>query len=720
MPDPSKKSAKKTAKQLRDGTKKAVTLGRRAAAAVPGSVLTSPVMRPVWLYLVVLGYVCVWWLTGLRTTAALIHVPVCVALLLFGAGWVQFRTYLSRRSARVGILWASAWLVYALAWPGVDAVAYGWVTMLVLSAAYRQHHDPGVPGEITPDELDLDESDDDMDALAEKWTASVATKVVPGSVLTPDGREQYANRYVLQLDPDHPDVTLANLPDKLGKVGHVTRIDPHRITVEPRRVPGEEFDPTVGVLRRVTRDVTAGRTYEGPVVENGRIVLGPHIDGHGDVSVRLLDQGAGRCWSCLIIGETGSGKSRCEETISIGAVCEPLVNPAIVVYIDPQEGGSSQALWDHSAKAVSMNGAAELLMSVKTLSGYRQQKRKKLASAGHKGLNGFWAGPCTCKATDAEKLAAMKRPWDHSPDCWYAPWVVVVIDEVHNVTKDAECRAILESGSREDSKNGIAYVCVTQSANLEEGIKSPALRDNLAAGNTIGMRTLATSIKRQLGLPIEPSTLPAPGGMVMQQKRPEDRPVPSMLVCPINPENTKESWADRWLEHYGTLVLPPDELAIVGEDWLMGKAIEDGPDLDGMTAEQIRDFLERDVRERVLGERQADNGNKTATTAASGPTRVTVDEQPATGTRDAMKERVANVVRSAGEVFRTADVAVTLDIAPQYAAALLRDLETEGHVRRVKKGHWQRVERQDLLDLDPDALEDIDLTDLLSTSGSAT
>ncbi|KAA2248681.1 hypothetical protein F0L68_39720 [Solihabitans fulvus] len=390
--------------------------------------------------------------------AALLTGLACTATGTAGYRMLRRREKLLQSWALWSTLLATAtsvWMVVAV----LTGVTWGSLA-LALAADYafgarwwaRHRHPapvaPTVPAHGEPAAAPVEVDESQIAIYPRRWADYVGGKgcLLDGSHLTGGTPFEHGIEYALRLHRGKHDLdmVLSNLSKIATGLGHPAS-----------QLIAEEFtgsdDPALARLRVVLASpVKQDVFFREPQFADGSIVLGPYADGVGSALWRLYTEDS--MWGGMVIGGTGSGKSRLLEVIGLVAMFTGLT---YVIHVDGQDGASCPQLWKHAHEHYGSDEVGDVLTRLTAMQHHRQRNRP----AGDPGFT-------------------------PSPDY---PGILVIVDEAHVViTKETVMRwAAL---AREARKVGLAIVMGDQDGSLETFIKS-VLRGSLRAGNAVGLKT---------------------------------------------------------------------------------------------------------------------------------------------------------------------------------------------------------------------------------------
>lgn len=384
--------------------------------------------------------------------AAVVTGLACATAGAAGAVWARRRQHvLAEWTMWSGLLTAatSVWMVTAvisgITWAGLALALAGDYAFGARWWAAHRHPEAVEPDPANePAPVEVDES---LLALyPRRWADYLggANCVLAGSQLVSGEPFCHGVEYVLRLHPGKQDLDMVR--STMSKIATGLGHPQTKLTVDSY---GD--NPALARFRVVTASPVRDAVYfQGPRFDDGTIVLGPYIDGIDNAVWRLYTENS--IWGGMIVGGTGSGKSRLIDVIALTALH---TGTTYLVHVDGQDGMSCPQLWEHAQERYGADDADYALRRLIAMQQYRQRHRR---GGGH----GFNPSPQT-------------------------PGILVIVDEAHVViTKDnAEKWAKL---AREARKVGIAVIMADQDGSLET-FKKSVLRGSLRAGNAVGLRT---------------------------------------------------------------------------------------------------------------------------------------------------------------------------------------------------------------------------------------
>jgi hypothetical protein len=347
--------------------------------------------------------------------------------------------------------WALTLVISSGAWCAVvGVVGWSWESLaglLVLDVIFgarwwARHHHPN-PGGKPRGRNPVRCSD-----VPTRWrdTIAISAGALPESLLVNGKATDHGMEYTLRLKPGKHD--LADVLGAMRKIASGLETPVEQLLAEAH----SSRNPALVRLQIVTASpVEKPVFFTEPEFVDGSIILGPYVDGVSRAPWRMYTHKS--MWGGMVIGGTGSGKSRLLEVIALTAMHTELT---YVVHVDGQGGQSCPLLWKHAPERYGSDDMDVALTRLEAMQHYRQRRSGELGKSGFK----------------------------PSPDY---PGILVVVDEAHAVitSETVERWSIL---AREARKVGIAVVMGDQDGSLET-FRKDVLRSSLQAGNTIGMHT---------------------------------------------------------------------------------------------------------------------------------------------------------------------------------------------------------------------------------------
>lgn len=386
--------------------------------------------------------------------AAVVTGLACAAAGVAGRVWLRRREHvLAEWTLWSGLLAAatSLWMVTAVAsgftWGSLALALAGDYAFGARWWAANRHPEAVEPQPAAEPEAEPVEVDESLIAhYPRRWAEYLGGTgcILAGSQLVKGDTFEHGIEYVLRLNPGKHDLDLVR--SNMSKIATGLNHPQTKLTVDPY---GE--NPALARFRVVTNSPVEGDVFfHGPQFDEGQIVLGPYIDGLGDAVWRLYTDNS--IWGGLIVGGTGSGKSRLIDVIALTAL---FTGCTYVIHVDGQDGMSCPQLWEHAQERYGADDADYALRRMIAFQQHRQRNRRG-------GSHGFTP----------------------SPDY---PGILAIVDEAHVVVtkENVEKWAKL---AREARKVGIAVIMADQDGSLET-FKKSVLRGSLRAGNAVGLRT---------------------------------------------------------------------------------------------------------------------------------------------------------------------------------------------------------------------------------------
>lgn len=410
---------------------------------------------------------------------------------------------------------ALVWFILAQILGGSAAAGLAFLGLAgfyLLSARWWQAHrrgwtdpDAGRPAPGLPTGTELEPSDVTkvIDPIVHKWTMNVsANGVLKGSFLK-NGRDVQGGReYELHLAPGRQSIETVWSQVALIATGLGTHRGNFVIEEVAASKDNPEPDPSIISFKVVTDSpVRESQPLTGPMWETSEdgtcawVNIGTYIDGVGAARWHVLSKNS--AWGGFLVGRTGSGKSVILDTIAASIMASGV---AQLFYIDGQGGASSPFIFENADWAIGSEPDRwdTMLTGLETLIRIRNAENRRELK-----VSGF--------------TASRRRPV-----------VVVIVDECHlifNYKKNgpnwAERWADI---ARTGRKVGVVVIAASQVYTLDTFGGLDALRDNLLAGNGVGLKLGANQsmVMGQGSESFNPATLKGiPGyGMVLGGTQP--------------------------------------------------------------------------------------------------------------------------------------------------------------------------------------------------------
>lgn len=363
------------------------------------------------------------------------------------------------------LLAARWWNVYRLGYPGDDIV---------------QEVKEGIE-EIVEDFKDELEDLAGVDDIVQKWDKKVSGPGGPlgGAKLRDRSEHPAGQAYALHIVPGKQ--TLETVMNAMPLIATALGIPQRNLLVEDRPPTDDEPEPDPAILKfQVITNSPIRKVVplEGPRWRwdgsNLIIDMGPFADGIGQAPWRLLSENS--LWGGFVGGSQGSGKSALLDAMAISFLDTGLIS---VIYVDPQDGGSSPALFECAEWAIGSDPVQQedLLTGLESLVRFRAMENSARLK-----VSGF--------------TASRERPG-----------FLVIIDECHMVFTAANA-ARWGLVARVGRKVGVGILAASQIYGLDSFGGDDALRQSLETANSAILRIGKNQASLIPGTTLDPSKLP--------------------------------------------------------------------------------------------------------------------------------------------------------------------------------------------------------------------
>lgn len=420
--------------------------------------------------------------------------------------------------------------------------------------------------------------------------------------------------------------------------------------------------------------------FDGPRRKGGIIDLGPYADGSGEAPYRLYTPGS--MWSGVVIGGTGSGKSRLLENAVISAISG---GDTVIIYIDPQRGTSSPVLANNAHWFGTLDDAEMILEALLAAMGVREEENAA------EGWTGFNPTP-------------------------QRPGILTVIDESHRVFEQDGTR--WSWVAREGRKLGFALLAADQYPGLKTFGNEEPLRSSVMEGNSFVLRSTSRQTGQLMpGLMVDPLSLPKIPGYAYVNGSEEN----GARTAPFRNRNTRPmhmgdeealNWLTEWfrkqpMPDLDTLVKTGIKYSVAAEAYeSRAKSETDRKERSMARVEALRQGLNPD--EAVPGTRPlAKLARKVARLSGfegaevvKFPGAISAEvvcgdeayDPSATVTRPALTRSQIDVLSAIAEgASRPAEIQEAVKLSQRQVQNLLKELVDRGELHQPRYGHYART-----------------------------
>lgn len=375
-----------------------------------------------------------------------------------------------------------------------ELMAAGLAGMYLLAARWWNAYRLGYPGEEVLAEvkeeikeiIDADpEEDIDIDAIVSKWEKKVSCHngILAGTRLADRKDHPAGSSYLLYIVGGRH--TLEEVQNAMPRVATAIGVPLRNLLVEDVPPTEENPDPDPAILKFqvITRSpIRKTVLLEGPrwrwIGKDLIVDMGPFADGVGQAPWRTFSENS--FWGGVVIGTQGSGKSALIDALAISFLDTGLIH---VIYIDPQDGGSSPGLFECAGWSIGndLDQQENVLLGLEALVRYRAMENSARLHT-----SGF--------------TPSRERPA-----------ILTIVDECHLVFNAANARR-WGMVARVGRKVGVAILAASQEYGLATFGADDALRQSLETANSAILRLGKNQASLISGTNVDPSKFPQVAG----------------------------------------------------------------------------------------------------------------------------------------------------------------------------------------------------------------
>jgi hypothetical protein len=411
------------------------------------------------------------------------------------AGWKLWAALLSTATA----VWMVVAVLHGVTWGTFAAALAAEYSFGARWWRHVRHEQPtGLFDDLLEQVTEAEDSVPDVEisheliaTFARRWAERIGCTggVLAGSALVGHKEFTHGIEYILRLVGGKQD--LPTVLSALSKIASGLEHPASRLIAEPFLDEEGEENPALVRFTVVTSSpVKDDVFFREPVIRRGYIPIGPYADGRGMAAYQLFKKK--RMLNGLIIGGTGSGKSRLLELIGLVAMWTGYIH---VIFADGGNGNSCPMLWEYT-EHYGRDDADLLLDRLEAMQSYREGELGRQHKSGFRPSREF-------------------------------PGVLVIMDEAHRMITDKNWPRWCNL-AREVNKLGMGIIGADQDAKLSTW-RDGTMRASLQAGNGIGLRIkdrAAGQILDSGGFNLFDLPKKAGTGYVMESDDPEARQAP--------------------------------------------------------------------------------------------------------------------------------------------------------------------------------------------------
>ena len=405
------------------------------------------------------------------------------AAIMFTRKWVDRRIERIYTAVALGVI--GTWLLVAATWGTTRPIALAWLILgTALAVPWWAHFRirPARPSREARKAL----RDRAVAHMTEVWAERVGgeKQILPGSRIANVRKIKHGVEGTILLPPGV--LTTEDAIKATVRIASAFEVPLTGVTIEAYR--GGVANQAKLII--IDDDpLTKALPFPGPSLrEDGSFDLGTYVDGE-TATMRLWRPKYGAV-HMLLAGTTGAGKSGVFNVVLANATSSPLVTTWV---IDPQGGQSIPEWMDHVDWAA--RSTDEGIIMLKAAFEVMMERNRYLATV-------EWE----------DEAGNQRRGRGYFEPTEEIPLLTIVIDEAHQMLQDEDAAKLTADIAKMARKCGVQLLLATQVPSVDELGGNSTIRDQLASGTAVVLRSKSAQTARMVfagAMPVEPNKIPS-------------------------------------------------------------------------------------------------------------------------------------------------------------------------------------------------------------------